>query len=227
LDILQTLVLATGLGLLGFVEPCSVGSHLIFVKFLDQLPARQRWLQTLVFTGVRALFMGLLGVLAALIGVLFLGVQHALWITLGSLYVLLGSVYLGGGAPWIIRRTNRVLPRLSPGSGGVGLGALFALNIPACAAPLLAVLLGGAAARASAGGGVTYGGLSLLVFGLALSSTPGARGVHPARAPTAQRDCPPGCPHAALDRGGPHPAGTLVHHIGVEPAVVFNAYLQV
>lgn len=170
MDILQTLVLATGLGLLGFVEPCSVGSHLIFVKFLDQLPARQRWLQTLVFTGVRALFMGLLGVLAALVGVLFLGVQHALWITLGSLYVLLGSVYLGGGAPWIIRRTNRVLPRLSPGSGGVGLGALFALNIPACAAPLLAVLLGGAAARASAGGGVTYGGLSLLVFGLSLSS---------------------------------------------------------
>jgi len=93
-----------------------------------------------------------------------------LWITLGSLYVLLGLVYLGGGAPWIMRQTNRVLPRLSPASGGVGLGALFALNIPACAAPLLAVLLGGAAARASSGGGVTYDGLSLLVFGLALSS---------------------------------------------------------
>ena len=170
MDLLQALGLAAGLGLLGFVEPCSVGSHLIFVKFLDQLPAGRRWLQTLVFTTVRAVFMGLLGVLAALIGARFLGLQHALWITLGSLYVLLGLVYLGGGAPWILRQTNRVMPRLPSGSGGAGLGALFALNIPACAAPLLAVLLGGAAARASAGGGVTYGGLSLLVFGLALSS---------------------------------------------------------
>jgi cytochrome c-type biogenesis protein len=170
LDILHTLALATGLGLLGFVEPCSVGSHLIFLKFLDQLSPRQRWVQTLVFTAVRALFMGLLGVLAALIGARFLGLQQGLWVTLGSFYIVLGLVYLGGGAPWIIRHTNRWLPRLAPTTGGVGLGAVFGLNIPACAAPLLAVLLGGAAAQASSGGGVAYGGGSLLVFGLALSS---------------------------------------------------------
>lgn len=170
MDLLQALALATGLGLLGFVEPCSVGSHLIFLKFLDQLPARQQWVQTLVFTLVRAVFMGLLGVLAAFVGTRFLGLQQGVWIALGSFYVLLGLVYLGGGAPWIIRHTDRLLPTLAPTTGGVGLGVVFGLNIPACAAPLLAVLLGSAAAQGSSGGNVAYGGFSLLVFGLALSS---------------------------------------------------------
>lgn len=166
----QTLVLAAGLGLLGFVEPCSVGSHLIFLKFLDRLPERQRFLQTLVFATVRAALMAGLGVLAAVIGGRFLGLQHSLWAALGSFYVLLGLIYLGGGASWMIRQTHRVLPQVSTGTGSITLGAVFGLNIPACAAPLLAVLLGSAAAQAAAGGGVVYGASTLLVFGLALSS---------------------------------------------------------
>ena len=170
MDLLQSLLLAIGLGLLGFVEPCSVGSHLIFLKFLDRLPKRQRWLQTLIFTVVRAVFMSLLGVLAALIGARFLGVQHGLWVVLGSVYVVLGGVYLAGGAPWIIWQMNRLLPQVSPTAGGVGLGAVFGLNVPACAAPLLAVLLGDAAAQAATGSGVAYGALTLFVFGLAISS---------------------------------------------------------
>jgi cytochrome c-type biogenesis protein len=170
MDLLQSLILATGLGLLGFVEPCSVGSHLILLKYLDQLPARQRWLQTLIYTLVRAVFTGLLGVLAAFIGEGFLGVQHGLWGVLGSLYVVLGGVYLAGGAPWMIRQINRLLPHVPHTAGGASLGAVFGLNIPACAAPLLAVLLGDAAAQAAAGSGAAYGALSLFVFGLALSS---------------------------------------------------------
>lgn len=170
MDLLQSLILATGLGLLGFVEPCSVGSHLILLKYLDQLPARQRWLQTLIYTLVRAVFTGLLGVLAAVIGAGFLGVQHGLWGVLGSLYVMLGGIYLAGGAPWIIWQINRLLPHVSLKAGGASLGAVFGLNIPACAAPLLAVLLGDAAAQAAAGSGAAYGALSLFVFGVALSS---------------------------------------------------------
>jgi cytochrome c-type biogenesis protein len=170
MDMAQTLALAAGLGLLGFVEPCSVGSHLIFLKFLDQLPERQRVLQTLIFTSVRAALMAALGVLAALIGTRFLGIQRGLWAVLGSFYILLGLIYLGGGAPWMIRRMDRLLPRVSATAGGVTLGAVFGLNIPACAAPLLTVLLGGAAAHAAAGGGLVYGASTLLVFGLALSS---------------------------------------------------------
>jgi len=170
LELAQALLLAAGLGLLGFVEPCSVGSHLIFLKFLDRLPERQRLLQTLVFTVARAGLMAGLGVLAAVIGARFLGIQHGLWIALGGLYVVLGLVYLAGGASWLIRQTDRLLPRLPTTSGGATLGILFGFNIPACAAPLLAVLLGAAAAQAAAGGGVVYGGFTLLVFGLALSS---------------------------------------------------------
>ena len=170
MEIAQAGVLAAGLGLLAFVEPCSVGSHLLFLKFLDRLPERQRLYQTLVFTLARAGMMTGLGVLAAVIGARFLGIQHGLWMALGSLYVALGLAYLAGGAPWLIRQSDRLLPHVPTTSGGAALGVLFGFNIPACAAPLLAVLLGGAAAQAAAGGGMAYGGVSLLIFGLALSS---------------------------------------------------------
>ena len=170
MEIAQAGVLAAGLGLLAFVEPCSVGSHLLFLKFLDRLPERQRLYQTLVFTVARAGLMAGLGVFAAAIGARFLGIQHGLWMVLGSLYVALGLAYLAGGAPWLIRQSDRLLPRVPTTSGGAALGVLFGFNIPACAAPLLAVLLGGAAAQAAAGGGMAYGGVSLLIFGLALSS---------------------------------------------------------
>ncbi|WP_280547356.1 cytochrome c biogenesis protein CcdA [Halomonas sp. 11-S5] len=164
------LPLAAGLGLLGFVEPCSVGSHLLFIRHLERLPRRMRAVQTLLFTLTRAVLMAGLGVLAALIGSVFTGLQHAIWAVLGSLYVGVGLLYLGGGAPWLLARVNRLLPRLSGTPGSLGLGVLFGLNVPACAAPLLAVLLGDTAARAAAGGGIIFGAVTLLVFGLTLSS---------------------------------------------------------
>lgn len=171
LEIANALALAVGLGLLAFVEPCSVGSHLLFLKYLDQRPAAERALQTVLFTVTRAGLMAALGILAALVGAQFTGIQQGLWIVLGSLYIALGLVYLLGGASWLIRQVNRVLPHLPDRTGSFALGGLFGLNVPACAAPLLAVLLGDTAARAAAaGGGMAYGGVTLLVFGLALSS---------------------------------------------------------
>lgn len=164
------LPLAAGLGLLGFIEPCSVGSHLLFIRHLERLPRRRQAVQTLLFTLSRAALMAGLGVLAALIGSAFTGLQHGLWALLGGLYAGMGLLYLGGGAPWLLARVNRLLPRLSGTPGSLGLGVLFGLNVPACAAPLLAVLLGDTAARAAAGGGIIFGTTTLLVFGLALSS---------------------------------------------------------
>ncbi len=55
-------------------------------------------------------------------------------------------------------------------SGSAGLGVLFGLNIPACAAPLLAALLAAAAATGASGATVTAGFTSLAVFGFALSA---------------------------------------------------------
>lgn len=170
MEIAQTLALAIGLGLLGFVEPCSVGSHLLFVKFLERRSQRERLVQTVIFTLSRAGLMTALGIIAALAGAGLQGLQQSLWMLLGGLYIALGLLYIGGGAGWFIGQTDRLLPRLSTAGGGVGLGAVFGLNIPACAAPLLAVLLGGAAEQAAGGAGIVHGGLSLLVFGLALSS---------------------------------------------------------
>lgn len=110
MDVAQAGLLAAGLGLLAFVEPCSVGSHLLFLKFLNQLPARQRLYQTLLFTLARAGLMAGLGMFAAVIGARFIGIQHGFWIALGGLYIVLGLAYLAGGAPWLIRQSDRLLP---------------------------------------------------------------------------------------------------------------------
>lgn len=74
----QTLTLAVGRGLLGFEEPCSVGSHLLFVKYLESNSPRKRLLKTTIFTLTRAGFMAGLGVLAALLGAGLQGLQHSL-----------------------------------------------------------------------------------------------------------------------------------------------------
>lgn len=62
------------------------------------------------------------------------------------------------------------LTRLAGWRGSVGLGMLFGLNIPACATPLVFVLLGIAVAGGSTGGALAGGFILLALFGLALSA---------------------------------------------------------
>lgn len=50
-----------GLGLLGFIEPCSIGSSLLFVKAVEGNPPAIKLVQVGVFALTRALFIGLLG----------------------------------------------------------------------------------------------------------------------------------------------------------------------
>jgi Cu+-exporting ATPase len=69
---------------LGFNEPCSVGSHLLFIKYLEGRPGPSKLTQTAEFTLSRSLFLGLLGAAAALIGKRFLGLQQAFWLLLGA-----------------------------------------------------------------------------------------------------------------------------------------------
>lgn len=115
----------------------------------------------------RAVFVGLLGALAALVGVAFLGLQRAGWIVLGSLYMTLGVSYLTGYSGRLARKIGPGLARLSETHGAVGLGVLFGLNIPACVAPLLGAVIGTAAIGGPAQ--IALGFLSLAIFGLALS----------------------------------------------------------
>lgn len=89
--------LAAGLGLLAFVEPCSVGSHLLFIRYLEGLSQRVKVIHTLLFALTRASLMAVLGVVAVFVGTAFTGLQQSLWALLGSVYVVVGLLYLGGG----------------------------------------------------------------------------------------------------------------------------------
>jgi cytochrome c-type biogenesis protein len=167
---MNALLLPIALGLLGFVEPCTMGSNLILIKHLERLSYRQRLLQMWVFAAVRALMMGVLGALAALVGMRFFGVQRGLWIGLGVIYLALGLLYLAGRQGWLVARLSAWLPAATGTRGSAALGLIFGLNVPACAVPLIVVLLGVNASQAAGGHAPLQGFVSLLLFGLALSA---------------------------------------------------------
>jgi cytochrome c-type biogenesis protein len=156
-------------GLFGFVEPCSIGSTLIVIKHLEGQSAGKKLAQLIVFAATRAIFIGLLGMLAVVIGAAFLTLQKSAWIILGAIYVLLGSLYLTNSSAPLMRSVGPSLARLSGLQGSASLGVLFGLNIPACAAPLLIALLSAAAAGGAAGATLASGFVALSVFGFALS----------------------------------------------------------
>jgi cytochrome c-type biogenesis protein len=169
-DLISLVLFPFALGLLGFIEPCSIGSTLLFLKYVEGREAVERVAQTVLFTLTRAAFMGALGAMAALIGATVLGIQKAGWLFLGAVYVVLGVMYVTGKAGSLARRVGPRLDRLSGTRGAVGLAVLFGLNVPACAAPLLFAVLGSATVSgASSVSQVGKGFLSLAVFGLALS----------------------------------------------------------
>lgn len=169
-ELVNVLILPLGLGLLGFVEPCSIGSSLLFVQYVGGRPTLVKVVQTATFALTRALVMGALGAVAALVGTAFIGFQRFGWTLLGAVYIALGLIYLTGNAGSLMRRLGPRLDDLAGPRGAVALAAVFGLNIPACAAPLLFAVLGSAAIGGTSGlGHVAMGFISLAVFGLALS----------------------------------------------------------
>lgn len=164
------LILPLALGLLGFIEPCSIGASLLFLRYVEGKDPATKIVQAVVFTLTRAAFIGALGVIAALIGAAFVGFQKTGWMLLGVLYVVLGAVYLTGRSRALMRTLGPSLGRLSGVRGTAALAVLFGLNIPACAAPLLFASLGTAAVGGAAGlERVITGFVSLGLFGFALS----------------------------------------------------------
>ncbi|HYZ25490.1 MAG TPA: hypothetical protein VE597_01145 [Geminicoccaceae bacterium] len=166
---INLVALPIGLGLLGFIEPCSIGSSLVFIKYLEGRSAAAKLAQVTAFTAARAIFIGALGMLAVMIGAAFLGFQRGAWVFLGAIYVAIGALYLAGKAESLMISLGPRLGRISGLRGSAGLGLLFGLNIPACAAPLIFALLGMAAAGGIAGATLAAGFISLGLFGLALS----------------------------------------------------------
>ncbi len=165
----QVVLIPLGLGLLGFAEPCSIGSTLIFIKHLEGREPASKLRDVGIFTVTRAVFIGLLGMLAVVLGTTFLGFQRAAWILLGAGYIGLGFLYLLGKAGTLMVSLGPSLSRVSDVRGSVALGVVFGLNIPACAAPLIFALFGAAAASGAAGETIASGFISLALFGFALS----------------------------------------------------------
>lgn len=157
-----------GLGLVGFIEPCSIGASLLFLKSVEGNPPAVKIAQAAVFTLARALFIGALGAGAALIGTAFLQFQRGGYIMLGVLYAVLGLVYLTGYANKLMVSIGPSLSRLSTVRGSVVLALFFGLNVPACSLPLLAAVLGSAAVAGAAN--VWQGFAMLAIFGLGLSA---------------------------------------------------------
>jgi cytochrome c-type biogenesis protein len=67
-EVLQWIALPIGLGLFGFIEPCSIGSSLLFIKTLEGKSAADKLAQVSTFAFIRALAMGLLGLVAVFLG---------------------------------------------------------------------------------------------------------------------------------------------------------------
>lgn len=164
-----SILLPVGLGLFGFIEPCSIGSTLVFIKVMEGKPAAVKFWQMGVFTATRALFIGALGAVAVLVGSAFIGFQKAMWTGLGGLYVALGLLFVAGRASYVMASLGPSLARIGDVRGSAALGLLFGLNIPACSAPLLFALLGAAAAGGVSGATLASGFSSLALFGFALS----------------------------------------------------------
>ena len=168
-EVTTFILLPIGLGLFGFIEPCAIGSTLLFIKTTEGSSAATKVGQVLAFTLSRAVFTGLLGALAALIGSLFLGLQKAVWVMLGVMYAAIGILYLTGRIGPLMRSFGPRLAALSSPRGSIALGAVLGLNIPACAGPLLLALLAASAAGGASGATIARGFLSLALFGTALS----------------------------------------------------------
>lgn len=168
-SLIAAILLPVGLGLFGFIEPCSIGSTLVFIKVMEGRSAAVKIWQIGVFTATRALFIGALGAVAVLVGSAFIGFQKAMWIGLGALYIGLGLLFVANRASYVMTSIGPSLARIGDVRGSAALGVLFGFNIPACSAPLLFALLGTAAASGVSGATLANGFWSLALFGFALS----------------------------------------------------------
>ena len=166
MDALYLLALAVGLGLLGFVEPCSVGANMVFLGHLREKGRGARLRETAKFALSRSVVLGLFGLGISFLGGSVFAAQKGFWLLLGLLYLALGvAVIANARFRWGLfgrLSLDRLLPEHEDRS--LGLGLLFGLSLPPCAIPLMLALLAPGAAS-----GPLLGFAALFVFGLALS----------------------------------------------------------
>lgn len=159
------IILPAGLGLIGFVEPCTIGGHLIFLGTQQGQNRVQQTKAFITFVVARTTVAGGCGALIALLGRYIIDVQTTFWIVFGILYVCLGAAAVFGTTRYL-KASIDIAPRSwRNATSPLTLGLAFGLNIPACAAPILFGLL----TMAATGGTAAFGFVMMAVFGLAMS----------------------------------------------------------
>ena len=161
----STLLLPIGLGLLGFIEPCTIGGHLLFLDTQKSRTPRQRITAVSIFIVVRSIVAGLFGALVAWLGGRLIGVQTGIWLLFGLIYLSIGLMFISGRTSRIRKQINLAPAAWKRATSPLVLGLAFGLNIPACAAPILFALLG----LATTTGTVVTGFVMMFLFGLFLS----------------------------------------------------------
>lgn len=161
----QMLLLAIGLGFLGFIEPCTIGAHILFLVSQRARPLGQRLMSALIFLFARIVVMGGFGGMIVVIGQRLIDVQTGAWLIFGAIYLCLGTAILAGWDKSMRHRIGLVPKGWNAAGNPLLQGLAFGLNIPACAAPILFGLMG----TATASGSATTGFLMMAVFALALS----------------------------------------------------------
>jgi cytochrome c-type biogenesis protein len=165
LSLYTLILLPAALGLVGFIEPCTIGAHLIFLETQHARSKAEKMRAVMVFIAVRSLTAGIFGAFVAFLGQLMVGLQTNLWLAFGSVYLVMGVLFFFGRGGLVKRRINLAPAAWKRASSPVVLGVAFGLNIPACAAPVIFGLLGLAASLSS----ILAGFVMMFIFGLALS----------------------------------------------------------
>ncbi|PZX12455.1 cytochrome c-type biogenesis protein [Palleronia aestuarii] len=161
----QTLLLAFGLGLLGFIEPCTIGAHMLFLGGQRARPMGRRLGAAAIFLLARLVIMGGFGGMIVVLGQRLIGVQTGAWLIFGVIYLGLGFAIFAGWDRSMRHRIGFAPERWKVASNPLVQGLAFGLNIPACAAPILFGLMGAATVSGSA----LTGFVMMAAFAFALS----------------------------------------------------------
>ena len=106
INLFTLVLLPVGLGLLGFVEPCTIGGHLLFLDTQKSRDRSQKIGAVAVFIAVRAIVAGLFGAFIAFLGQKLIAAQAGIWLVFGILYLLVGIAFVIGRAGAVKRRID-------------------------------------------------------------------------------------------------------------------------
>jgi cytochrome c-type biogenesis protein len=169
----STIILPFFFGLIGFIEPCSMGINIMFLSSIDRTSSTKRIKEVAVFMLVRALILALLGLSISLVGGKLFSFERGFFTLLALIYISVGLLMIFSKSRLEKLRNVHIAHCLGLDlkAGSLNrLGLIAGLTIPACAIPLITVLLG----QSLLLGDKITGFIALFVFGLALTAPLGA-----------------------------------------------------